>query len=124
MKVFYVDAIRTFKSSNWCLGENIRIFDYQYHLPNLVKNSQQAKDVKRFRWFSQNYLGFDDEKNLVTDVRYYLIPNQIAAMWGIIIDDQRALNEHATWWTSRGVNKSQLALFIDLLKGAKCKYIF
>lgn len=36
-------------------------------------------------------------------------------MWGIIIDNQRALNEHATWWTSRGVNKSQLALFIDFL---------
>ena len=45
-------------------------------------------------------------------------------MWGIIIDDQRALNEHATWWTSRGLNKRQLALFIVLLKGAKYKYIF
>ena len=32
---FYVDAIRTVRSSTWCSGENIRIFDYQYHLPNL-----------------------------------------------------------------------------------------
>ena len=32
---FHVDAIRTALSSTWCLGESIRMFDYQYHLPNL-----------------------------------------------------------------------------------------
>ena len=69
-ETFYIDAIRTVQSSTWCLGETIRVFDYKSHLPDLDKESQQALDIERFRWFSQDYLGFDREKNLVTDVRY------------------------------------------------------
>ena len=117
---FYVDAIRTTRSSTWCLGESIRVFDYQYHLPNLEKDSQQRKDIERFRWFSQDYLGFDDDKNLVTDVRYSMIPNQIAPMWGLVIDVKRGMKEHAIWWTSRGLEQSQLSLFKDMLSGKNC----
>jgi len=119
-ETFYVDAIRTARSSTWCLGESIRAFDYQYHLPNLDKESQQKKDIERFRWFSQDYLGYDKEKNIVTDIRYSMIPNQIAPMWGLVIDDQRDINEHAIWWTSRSLDQSQLDLFKDMLKGKKC----
>ena len=116
-ETFYVDAIRTAQSSTWCLGESIRVFDYQYHLPDLDEESQQKKDIERFRWFSQDYLGYDKERNIVTDVRYSMIPNQISPMWGLVIDDQRGINEHAIWWTSRSLNQSQLDLFKDMLKG-------
>ena len=119
-ETFYVDAIRTVQSSTWCLGETIRVFDYKYHLPDLDKESQQKKDIERFRWFSQDYLGYDKEKKIVADVRYSMIPNQIAPMWGLTIDDQRGINEHATWWTSRDLDQSQIDLFIDMLKGKKC----
>ena len=119
-ETFYVDAIRTAQSSTWYLGETTRVFDYKYHLPDLDKESQQKKDIERFRWFSQDYLGYDKEKNIVTDVRYSMIPNQIAPMWGLTIDDQRGINEHATWWTSRNLDQSQLDIFIDMLKGKKC----
>ena len=118
---FYVDAIRTVQSSTWCLGESVRIFDYQHHLPNLNKDSQQRKDIERFRWFSQDYLGFDEEKNLVTDVRYSMIPNQITPMWGLVIDNQRGIDEHATWWTSRGLGQGQLDVFKEMLSGKKCR---
>ena len=118
---FYVDAIRTVRSSTWCSGENIRMFDYQQHLPNLDEDSQQKKDIERFRWFSQDYLGFDEEKNLVTDVRYSMIPNQITPMWGLVIDDQQDVNEHAIWWTSRSLEQSQLDLFKEMLSGKKCR---
>ena len=119
-ETFYVDAIRTVQSSTWCLGETIRVFDYKSHLPDLDKESQQKKDIERFRWFSQDYLGYDKEKKTVTDVRYSMIPNQIAPMWGLTIDDKRSINEHATWWTSRDLDQSQIDLFIDMLKGKKC----
>ena len=118
---FYVDAIRTVRSSTWCSGENIRMFDYQQHLPDLDEDSQQKKDIERFRWFSQDYLGFDEEKNLVTDVRYSMIPNQITPMWGLVIDDQQDVNEHAIWWTSRSLEQSQLDLFKEMLSGTKCR---
>ena len=119
-ETFYVDAIRTAQSSTWCLGETIRVFDYKYHLPDLDKESQQKKDIERFRWFSQDYLGYDKEKNIVTDVRYSMIPNQIAPMWGLSIDEERGINDHATWWTSRNLDQSQRDLFINMLKGKKC----
>lgn len=118
---FYVDAIRTLQSSTWCLGESVRIFDYQRHLPNLNKDSQQKKDIERFRWFSQDYLGFDAEKNLVTDVRYSMVPNQITPMWGLVIDTGRDINEHAIWWTSRGLDQGQLDVFKQMLNGESCR---
>ena len=120
-QTFYVDAIRTVRSSTVCLGESIEIFDYQQHLSGLDKESQQAKDVERFRWFSQDYLGFDEEKNLVTDVRYSMLPNQIQPMWGLVIDDQRDTNAHAIWWTGRDLDQSQWDTFIEMLRGKKCK---
>ena len=118
---FYVDAIRTVQLSTWCVGESIRAFDYEQHLPDLDEDSQQKKDIERFRWFSQDYLGYDEEKNIVTDVRYSMIPNQIDPMWGLVIDDQLDINEHAIWWTSRSLDESQLDLFKDMIKGKKCK---
>jgi inner membrane protein len=118
---FYVDAIRTLQSSTWCLGESARIFDYQRHLPNLNKDSQQKKDIERFRWFSQDYLGFDAEKNLVTDVRYSMVPNQITPMWGLVIDSGRDINEHAIWWTSRVLDQRQLDVFKQMLSGESCR---
>ena len=119
-QTFYVDAIRTVQSSTVCSGESIEIFDYQQHLPGLDKESQQAVDVERFRWFSQNYLGFDEEKNLVTDVRYSMLPNQIEPMWGLVIDDKQDTNQHAIWWTGRDLDQREWDLFIDMLSGKKC----
>ena len=120
-KTFYVDAIRTVQTSTVCLGESIKIFDYQEHLPDLDKESQQALDIERFRWFSQDYLGFDQEKSLVTDVRYSMLPNQIEPMWGLVIDDLRDTNEHAIWWTGRDLDESQWDLFVKMLGGKECK---
>ena len=119
-ETFYVDAIRAAQSSTWCTGESIRVFDYQYHLPDLEKESQQKKDIERFRWFSQDYLGYYKERNIVTDVRYSMIPNQIAPMWGLMIDEQRGVNDHAIWWTSRSLDQSQIDLFKNMLIGRNC----
>ena len=118
---YHVDAIRVMQSSSICLGESIGIFDYKQHLPALDRNSQQALDVERFRWFSQDYLGFDREKNLVTDVRYSMLPNKIEPMWGLIIDDKRETDEHAIWWTGRDLNQSEWKMFTKMLSGRECR---
>ena len=119
--IYFVDAIRTVYSSTWCSGESIRKFDYQYHLPNLDRNSQQAIDIERFRWFSQDYLGYDEKNSLVTDIRYSMLPNQIAPMWGIVIDKNQNMDEHASWWTGRSLDQNQLDLFKAMLSGKKCQ---
>jgi inner membrane protein len=117
---FYVDAIRAGRTLTWCSGESIKIFDYQYHLSDLEKNSQQMKDIERFRWFSQDYLGFDGDKKLVTDVRYSMIPDQVAPMWGLVIDERLGANEHAVWWASRDLDGESLTLFKEMLFGDQC----
>ena len=117
---FYVDAIRAGRMLTWCRGETIQKFDYQYHLPDLERNSQQSEDIERFRWFSQDYLGFEGDENLVTDVRYSMIPNQIAPMWGLVIDNRRGTNEHAAWWASRSLDDESLTLFKEMLLGDAC----
>jgi len=50
-----------------------------------------------------------------------MIPNQIAPMWGLVIDSQRGINEHAVWWTSRGLGQGQLDVFKEMLSGKKCR---
>ena len=50
-----------------------------------------------------------------------MIPNQIAPMWGLVIDDKRGINEHAIWWTNRDFDQSQIDLFKDMLSGKKCR---
>ena len=117
---FYVDAIRAGRVPSWCSGESVKIFDTQYHLSDLDPNSQQMKDIERFRWFSQDYLGFDGDKNLVTDVRYSMIPNQITPMWGLVIDERKGANEHAVWWASRDLDDESLTLFKKMLLGDGC----
>ena len=64
---------------------------------------------------------FDEEKNLVTDVRYSMLPNQIEPMWGLVIDKQRDTNAHAIWWTGRELDQGQWDLFIEMLRGNECK---
>ena len=121
---FYVDAIRIFQSPTVCSGETIQVFDYRQHIPSLDRHSQQAEDIERFRWFSQDYLGFYEEENLVTDVRYSMLPNQIEPMWGLVIDDQKKVHDHATWWSGRNLDQNQLNIFKEMLIGKKCRIIF
>ena len=120
-ETYFVDAIRTVQSITWCSGDSIKIFDFNYHLPNVDKDSQQAKDIERFRWFSQDYLGYNEENDLVTDIRYSMIPSQIAPMWGLVIDKKRNRDEHASWWTSQSLTQSQLLLFKGMLSGKVCE---
>jgi len=117
---FYVDAIRTVQSSHWCSGESTSAFSYKQHLPKLNRDSQQAKDIERFRWFSQDYLGYQKEKKLVTDIRCSMLPNQIEAMWGLVIDETLDFEKHASWWTGRSLEPSELDLFLEMLSGKGC----
>jgi hypothetical protein len=66
-------------------------------------------------------LGYDKENNLVTDIRYSMIPNQIAPMWGLVIDKKRSMDKHASWWTSQSLDQSQLKLFKEMLRGEVCE---
>ena len=118
---YHVDAIRTLRTTTWCSGESIEVFDYDKHIPTLDKNSQQGIDIERFRWFSQDYLGYDYQSQLVADIRYSMIPSQIRPMWGLRINPAKNQREHAVWIASRNLDDEQLSLFKGMLTGEHCR---
>ena len=120
-ETYFVDAIRTASSSTWCSGETIESLNLAKHLPSLNLNSQQARDIERFRWFSQDYLGYDPVNQLVTDIRYSMIPSEIRPMWGLKLNPEFSDEDHAIWWANRGLSDDQLNNFKNMLTGNACQ---
>lgn len=99
---YYVDAIRVLGNSKIYPGVSTPTLDLDQHFPWLDKSSQQAKDVERFRWFSNQYLGLDpDNPNRIIDIRYSLLPNKTTGMWGIELDPNATNEQHVVWNTTR-----------------------
>jgi inner membrane protein len=50
----------------------------------LDDETTQARDIRRFHHFSDGWLGIHpDDPNLLADLRYAALPNEVAPMWGI-----------------------------------------
>ena len=99
---YYVDAIRVLNEKQAIEGVAVEKLDLARHFPWLDPNSQQARDVERFRWFSNQHLGLDPvDPQRIIDIRYSLIPNQVGGMWGITLDRQAGPEQHVGWNTNR-----------------------
>lgn len=106
---YYVDAVRVLVGSQIYTGVSVEKLDLNTHFAWLKPDSQQALDVERFRWFSNQHLGIDpDNSNRIIDVRYSLVPNQVRGMWGITLDQTKPSIGHVAWSTNRP--KGQAAL--------------
>jgi inner membrane protein len=117
---YYVDAVRLLSEVENCPGTKIKKLNVASDFPNLKQNSQQFKDIKRFHWFSEEYLGLANDKNVITDVRYSAVPNEIDGLWGIKIDPLKNNNQHVEWVVNRSEYKAKLNKFLDLLLGKNC----
>lgn len=100
--LYYVDAIRVVSDSRVYTGTTAEKLNLSTHFAWLDANSQQAKDVERFRWFSNQHLAVDPEnKNRIIDVRYSSLPNEVSGMWGIELDESASDQQHITWMVNR-----------------------
>ncbi len=99
---YYVDAVRVgFVNKNYP-GTSAEKLEVKRHFPWLRTDSQQALDIERFRWFSNDYLALDPQiPNRVIDVRYSVVPNEIDALWAIELDPQKPKESHITWLSLR-----------------------
>lgn len=89
---YYVDAVRVTSSAKVYAGDSIAKLEIRRDLPWLDRDSQQALDVERFRWFSNGYLAPDPlRRSFVIDIRYSLVPNEIDALWGSSLFQARRL---------------------------------
>jgi len=99
---YFVDAVRTGLRPKVFPGNWVQKLDLERDLPWLDHNSQQARDIERFRWFSNGYIAKDpDNENRVIDVRYSLVPNQLNALWSIELVPGRAVDAHVLYRTHR-----------------------
>ena len=119
--IYYVDAVRLFSKSEYCQGTKIKKLDLLIDFSDLNKKSQQYKDIKRFDWFSQGYLGKGIDKNIITDVRYSAVPNEVDGLWGIRINPNKPHSEHIDWVVNRSNYTDKWKRFFDLLLGKNCR---
>ena len=99
---FYVDAVRPSISPKVFVGSSVAKLDVAKDFSWLPPNSQQARDIERFRWYSKGYVAQDPvHLNRIIDVRYSMIPNKIAALWSIELTQSAPPNAHVKYITSR-----------------------
>ena len=68
----------------------IKKLDIRRDFKWLETSSQQAIDIERFRWFSNDYLGIaKNNENIIYDIRFSSIPNEVEGLWGIQLDKNK-----------------------------------
>ncbi|MEX0942724.1 MAG: metal-dependent hydrolase [Pseudomonadales bacterium] len=113
---FHVDAVRLFFTPKTFPGDKIKKLNVVEDLPWLDPTSQQAKDLDRFDWFSNNYLALDKvRENYVIDIRYSMVPNEVDALWGIQLDPTLDREAHASYITNRTDSAKRLNDLVHLL---------
>lgn len=116
--VYYVDAVRVGLSNKIYEGESIKKLDVAKDFPDLSPQSQQAKDIERFRWFSNDYLALSPYfPNRIIDMRYSMLPNQIRGMWGVEINPSASDTEHVAYVVDRDRNKYTTSILWSMIKG-------
>ncbi len=99
---FWVDAARVGLAPKAFEGDSVAKLDLARDFPWLRADTQQARDVARFTWFSQGYVARDPKDPArIVDMRYSLLPNAIGALWSITLDPQAGPEAHAAYQNHR-----------------------
>jgi inner membrane protein len=115
---YYVDAVRAGLAPRVYNGESVAKLDIARDLPWLDQASQQARDIERFRWFSNGYIARDPEfPNRVIDIRYSMIPNELAPLWSIELHPEARRDEHVRYLVHRDAGDDRPALLWRMLSG-------
>lgn len=115
---YYINAIRLSLDHKIYPGESIEKLDVRKSFPWLNASSQQAKDIEKFKWFSNGYLGLDNKnKDIIYDVRFSTIPNQVEGLWGIKLDKTKNNLEHVEYVTNRKRDLDRFSVLIDMIAG-------
>jgi inner membrane protein len=81
-----------------------------------MEDSQQSRDIKRFKWFSNGYIALNPKNNnQILDIRYSTLPNEIGGLWGIELSREKANNGHVKYITNRTISKEKKKIFKEML---------
>lgn len=82
--------------------------------------SVQAGDIERFRHFSDNWLAQvpgDDDRAVIGDMRYAMLPDRMGPLWGIALDPEQP-GHHAGWVTFRSLRDEAWSELGGMIKGS------
>jgi len=109
---YYIDAVRAGLNTRVIEGVKIEKFNINKSFPWLDKKSQQAKDIERFRWFSNGYIAMSQNKpNQIIDIRYSMLPNEGHGLWGIELNPDADNKAHIKRIFNR---RSDMSTYIKL----------
>ncbi len=112
---YYVDAAKILIDTEIITGTSIQKLNVKHDFPWLPEDSQQAKDIERFRWFSDGFLAVSThDPDLIIDIRYSYLPNRINAMWGVAVD-KNYMNEHVEYLMNGRPTEQTLQRFIEMV---------
>ena len=116
---FYVDAVRASIAPRVYAGDSVEKLNVARDLPWLDVDSQQARDIERFSWFSNGYVARDPQHaNRVIDIRYSMIPNEVTPLWSIELRPDAAQDEHVAYLVHREASPDSRARMWDMLTGS------
>jgi inner membrane protein len=106
---FFVDAVRPTFAPRVFTGESVQKLDLVRDFPDLDMNSQQRRDIERFSIFSDGFLAQDPRMpDQIIDMRYSMLPNEIAGLWSIGISGTAGPDTHATFQNHREDTRGSL----------------
>ena len=116
---FYVDGFRTGLELRHYPGDSIPKLEVTRDFPWLDPDSQQARDIERFSWFSDGYVAVHgDHPDRIADIRYSMVPNEIDAIWMIELDPEAGPDQHAGYYhehqTGNGAPRKLWDMLVDM----------
>ena len=113
---YYVDAVRAGITLKIYPGDSTEKLDIARDFPWLEPDSQQARDIERFRWFSNDYLAVEPGNPYrITDIRYSMVPNEIQGLWSIELSPNARRTDHVGYVVSRRADDQKLNTFRSML---------
>ncbi|MCH8529418.1 MAG: metal-dependent hydrolase [Saccharospirillum sp.] len=116
---YHVNAIRVGLGTDIVRGDHIAVFDREQVLAQLDSDSRLYKDIERFHRFADGYLVWHPEHaDVIGDVRYAMLPQETAPIWGIRLPDGwREGEDRITFEHFRRTDPHTRQAFINLLLG-------
>lgn len=113
---YYIDAVRIAINGTVFDGQRVQKLDVDRDYPWLDRDSQQARDIERFRWFSAGFLARSgSDPNLIIDMRYSAVPNEVSGLWGIVLAQNAGADDHVVYRSMREFDRASRERLLDML---------
>lgn len=120
---YYIDAIRVGWRSRAFAGVTVPKLDLGRDFPWLDPASQQARDIERFRWFSDGYLARSEtDEAMIIDMRYSIAPNRGDGLWGIVLARDAPADAHVRYRTMRDADTAALKTLLAMVTNERDEY--